>query len=568
MAFNPAAPAESRDQTVVVHIFQYAKKNNSTAQARPWQYPGEAKPQLAGAYNCYLQAGTTMLNPVIKFNFNYGTASHEGLPAPTQLNYAFVQNWNRYYFIRDWTFNKGFWYATMEEDVLATWKDAIGATTQYVLRSTRPGDWNGDIADDLYPTLGAPTYAIGSGSSGNTADLAAGWYVVGVIGNTKSSVGAIDYLVMTPAQLVTFYDALLSDTDWFMNPDAGESLTEITPALAKALFNPIQYVVSVKWFPVRPPQSDGSPRVTLGWWTLPAKLGNVYRLALSGRDRYNGSVPIPKHPQAASRGNYLNGAPYSKYYLDWRPWGFIPLDANLVMNATELTWQIQVDFFTGQAVMRISAMDATSNLTGIFVLNTMLCVDFTVAQVAYHADSSSVETIGSTGITSRSTQVSGGVSGQLTQSVSAGLTGNIALNPGKLAGAVSQSLQGAVSANAGAQLSEHLGLNISKAWSHMDSEGSTTSVTQSSLPQCTIKGASGSIAGINEWYYITGIFYPIADEDTTAGRPVYKRLKIDGDDAFIKCWNVELNIPATAPEQEIIKNAMETGFWYEKGWEN
>ena len=71
---------------------------------------------------------------------------------PMEWNYCYIPDFNRYYYVRSWSWVLGRWECDLEVDVLASFKDEIGDTTTYVLRSYSQCD--NRIIDTKYATKG------------------------------------------------------------------------------------------------------------------------------------------------------------------------------------------------------------------------------------------------------------------------------------------------------------------------------------------------------------------------------------------------------------------------------
>ena len=123
-----------------VYLMTYAKKENSTA-----------RPALTGLtpFTGTLRSQCSIIHPSIGFDLGQNTQ-------PT-ANYSYIPDFGRYYFIQNWTFDRGIWWADLMVDVLATWRSDIGSSTQYVLRSA--DTWNGQIIDTLYPVTNHHSYS-------------------------------------------------------------------------------------------------------------------------------------------------------------------------------------------------------------------------------------------------------------------------------------------------------------------------------------------------------------------------------------------------------------------------
>lgn len=297
-----------------VQLFTLSKERNSTK--RP-SGTGDLLP-------CTANMGVDVAAPRLPF-------SGFDVP-PLRYNYAYIPTLNRYYWIERWTHEAGLWVANCTEDVLASWRDSIGATDAYILRSSAQSD--GAIVDDMYPATGDVTITTAS------ADIFAndgGNYVLGAV----SSGGATDYVQLNPSQFKAASAYLFSDEFFEQAVGAG--------GLLKAQFDPMQYIKSSMWFP----WGIGGGRAAslkVGWWDTGIKGGAVQA---DQAKNLSVTIDVPKHPQAGSRGKYLNLAPYSQYTLDCRPWGRVAIDPLALQDAATITLDISVDMITGVGLLAV-----------------------------------------------------------------------------------------------------------------------------------------------------------------------------------------------------------------------
>lgn len=310
-----------------VNFYTFSKKPNSTKIPS-----GEAT-----TYKCNLIEPTSFTAPEIAL----------AVPAkPTAYNYAYIPEFSRYYYIRDWAYSAGLWRASLDVDYLASWKSYIGAQPQYILRSSADSD--GTIIDTMYPTkndvvrISSPAQYVDGGFK---QSYISGTYIVGIINSDSSALGCVSYYAFTNSQFRALCDKLMGSTDWMYN-----GIDEISLELTKVLFNPFQYIASCMWIPLS--VSGSSTSVKYGWWDL-----GVAASKISGNTYFVGaSFEIPKHPQE-SRGKYLNGAPFSRYSLDWPCFGKFPIDANIVKDYENLLCSVQVDPVSGIGTLQIKLGD-------------------------------------------------------------------------------------------------------------------------------------------------------------------------------------------------------------------
>lgn len=307
-----------------VQLFTLSKERNSTK--RP-SGTGDLLP-------CIANMGVDVAAPRLPF-------SGFDVP-PLRYNYAYIPTLERYYWIERWTHEAGLWVANCTEDVLASWRDSIGATDAYILRSSKESD--GAVVDDMYPATGDVTVTTA------VADIFAndgGNYVLG----TVSSGGATDYVQLNPIQFKEASAYLFSDE--FFDMAAGAD------GLLKAQFDPMQYIKSSMWFPW---EIDGGRAASLkvGWWDTGINGGAVQ--ADQAKD-LSTIINVPKHPQAGSRGKYLNLAPYSQYTLDCRPWGRIVIDPLTLQDVATIKLDISIDMITGVGLLAVEAKGKRITLT-------------------------------------------------------------------------------------------------------------------------------------------------------------------------------------------------------------
>ena len=372
---------------MTVNFYSFSKKKNSTA--RPSSNPT--------IYVCTLKEGCSVVSPTIGLDLGR-------LTSPSSYNYAYISDFSRYYYIKDWYWEQGLWWANLSVDVLASHKSDILASRAYVLRASKTYD--GNIIDTFYPAKPSFTQNVSMWSDNNTpgpwkAAITNGVYVVGIINDDSNSVGAVSYYVFTPQQFATFKYILLHDANW---TDIESSNPDIGINLYKSLFNPFQYIVSVKWFPINIDNLSGNvsslTELNFGWWNIPVIA--CYRLTLFSWATVK-TLEFTPHPLAATRGNYLNSAPYSKYILYLAPFGEIELDSSLFSiakytnNKGSLLCEIIVDVVTGDATIKCTVSGTSSNVE-VTRLSTMLAVNINVAQIYSENNIDKMVETGSNGI--------------------------------------------------------------------------------------------------------------------------------------------------------------------------
>ncbi len=303
---------------VNITLYSLSKRSNSTLR------PAAAGRAMSGT----IKDACSLMEPDIVVNFD-----------PTGYNYFFVSEWDRYYWIRDIVHDKGLFVIRGAVDVLATWKNTILASQQYVLRSATTYD--GDIIDTFYPAKaagGVLNSRVSMGFSGS------GTFVVGICGQGDSGLtgGGTTYYLLSATQMEALVSWLYTDTNYSATQTALEDTT-------KYYFNPLQYIVSVMWVPYYL-SGDESRRIKIGWWTTDL----TGTLAYSFNVPPSVTVPVPKHPSATSLTAYLNAEPFSRYRLYIPGAGEILLSGATLAKIDNVVINMTIDAITGHVYYQIT----------------------------------------------------------------------------------------------------------------------------------------------------------------------------------------------------------------------
>lgn len=462
-------------------FYQFAKRTNSTK-----------RPSGGQGLGIDLKAPCSIINPEIKI----ATQSD-----PTGFNYCYLPTFSRYYWVKNWTYSDGLWNASLTVDTLASYRDQIGKSTEYVTRSS--AQYDGTISDGLYPAS-AKVQSVTTAFQGGFAEtISGGFFVIGFIAKAANSIGAITYAVMTPTNAKKLSAKLLTDVSYLSIDN-----TEISDSLTKVLFNPYQYIVSCNYFPFDIAKITAHlpliSSVDVGWWSIDVPCW------ILGEDNNkltkSVSVSIPKHPQAVSRGGYCNASPYTDYTIFLQPFGVIPLDASKLWGAVTLSIQYMVDLFTGDSILRILT-DANQ------------LVHETTAQL--------------------------GVPIQLSN-----ITFDIPSSSGLLQTGVAAAFGGLQAALSGGSFSD-VGNGILNA-------------AQATNADVASKGATGSTIAFDSVPYMVARFKILVDDNNDDhGRPLCQRVLISSIPGYIMVDDPDIALAATAEEIDSVKSYMKNGFFYE-----
>lgn len=496
-------------------FYTFSKRPNSTA------LPGDGV-----RLDIQLKAPTDIIGPKISISMQNGT--------PIAYNYCNIPQFGRMYFIRNWTYNAGgVWVASLSEDVLASWREQIGETAQYVLRSSAESD--GAIVDTLYPTKAGVTAQKVTAANPYDDNVENGNFVLSTVCSGYTGFGATTFWRMSTQAFDEFRTNMLSSAD-YLDIDS----TEVSTDLTKALFNPYQYCISCMWFPLKLPPNTPSMEIAFGWWRVP--VSSSANCITSGYDTtyiYR-TFQVPKHPQASARGQYLNISPYTRYTLYFPPFGEIALDGNKIGDAATLYCKVLIDAYTGAGYMYVSTDDPGDNLNGmanniIAVQSAQIGVPVSLAQLSYNTVNSLGEIV----------QV--GIAGLY------GAANGLAQTADKLMSAGGQVLQG----------------DFSGAWDTLTSAGGTIATNigdaaQSSISDVQYKGSTGAVSVYSTSPYLIARFYSLVDDDNDdRGRPLCQKRQISSLPGFLLIADPDISLPATQAELDAIRGYMSSGFFYE-----
>lgn len=332
---------------MIINLYRgFSKRENSTK--RPSGTPSKV---LTG----YLRDDCSVDNPIFKI---------ERLSAdecPEYYTYAYIPVFTRYYFVTDWVWREGLWECHLRNDVLASWKTEIGNISAYISRCD--SEFDGSIIDKLYPTktnFDNVNVTVASGYNGVAPS--GGCFVLGVICNpnfagASQAGGAVTYYVMTIAQMRSLMNYLLS-AGFLTSAGFPQTMTttqQITQDMAKAFINPVQYIASCMWFPISATAlttSENPQQIVLGYWDMDSNVALGYKLD-SFAYTESLSATIPEHPDAGTRGNYLNFSPYTRITLHLPPFGAIPLDTSYTSDGRYLHGTLYVDTITGKSTLQL-----------------------------------------------------------------------------------------------------------------------------------------------------------------------------------------------------------------------
>lgn len=480
-----------------IYYFLHTKRINSTSQ------PDVSESALATVPkdDVFLKEGTSYLNPVFQIHKgNTFDPQSDGLC----WNYLYVPRWMRFYFIDDIVYNEGFLELHCKEDVLASWRGRIGSATLYILRASAASD--GDIADTLYPTKTNASCSYNTGTSpfihrSDTENIAIadGTFILGVT-SRNGTYGSVRYCALSQSSLNTLCSRLMANS--LIERDI--RLDDASLILQKSLMNPLQYIVSCVWVPTMYASVGGSEQSTLSIWDWTIEVTNKNLGSQLPYVQNQAAITLNKHPQAASRGAYLNTAPYTNLWLEFPPFGMIELDTTLYRDASEVRCYILTDNITGQGILRVNNGTVDTNR-----IEAQIGVPIQLSQVVRDylgGAQSAINSIGSV--------------------IQSAVTGDIG---GAITGAANGIAEG----------------------------------IRAMIPKLSTVGSGGGFASLRGQPRVYHEFFPVVDSlNAELGRPYCKSGKPKYLPGYLKCLG-EVPIYGTTAEHDEIQEYITNGFYYE-----
>lgn len=488
----------------------FEKKRNSTKQ--PTQQT------LSVTKTGTLKEPCSVMNPVFKLKRDPVDS------VPDLFNYAYIPKFGRYYFVTNVTWNEGFWEFQLAVDVLASYAGDIGQSSHYILRTnSSTTDYDPMITDTMYPATNDITlyqYAIASAFVTNINN---GIYVVGIISgqdsnHPSSQVGAISYYAMTATEFGALKNALLSEdnleTMEIIDSQGQLLINDMSKELFKAMYNPYQYIASCMWFPLDKSAIVSTPvqTIPIGWWdyNLSGDLITAQNLSIQ-----EGPTTIHQHPQAATRGEYLNYAPYTRCNV-YGIFGTIPLDLSFFDRDDDtMILLYTIDLITGQCRVRIQSYQSAASpryFHNVAERDFLCGVPIQLAQITTDYMGAAVAAVDATANT----------------------------------------IQSALSLNIGGVISS--------------AAHGIYNTLNAAMPQMSSSGTNGSFIITNQNLNTTFSYqhFNIVDEDIThKGRPLCQIRTINTLSGYILCADGEFNISCLDEERSMISDFLTSGFFWE-----
>lgn len=331
-----------------VTFYSFSKRVNSTA-----------RPSGGTSYSVILKEGCSITHPSIRLIWTGGGA-------PASYNYAYIPDFGRYYWVKNWNYSERQWTADMEVDALASYKTQIGSSSQYVVRSS--AEYDGDIIDGLYPAKSTPTYKnTPQPFWGVPASFSDQVLCVATMGRR----GWQEYYLLDGLQYSYIATQVFASNFW-----DGYNFGDITGEAVKAIKQPENSIVGVTWLPINKSEVTGIGTSRTGFEFGYYEVGGTYK-TISPRDSitFSRTVAVTAHPDETTRGTYVSGNTYTTRDLFIPGVGSISLDSDKLIGADSVRVDVTLNLSSGFASFAIYAVKG-SQANRIYTLDSNVGVSF------------------------------------------------------------------------------------------------------------------------------------------------------------------------------------------------
>lgn len=347
----------------------FKKLNNSTKKPKD--------DQLASiTYDGWFKEATSINTPVMQIDITPKTT-------PLDFVYCYIEDLGKYYFVQDVVSRTNtIWDYYLVEDCLATWRDKILNSSQYILRSLITKTDKSFVDDQITLSADYEYHDVKINGFIDTSTITDGCFCLGIQKDGAESgafvAGSVSYYILSPASLQKFINALISLD---LSGDTGLSKMATFSAV-----NPIQYIVSCVWLPfyinkVIAQTGNGAESIGVLDWNSGVSGYRVKNTAIfSDRGRVLVS-DIRKHPQKAGYGRWVD-VQASQYALTLRGYGQIGLDPIITGACDQIIGDQYIDVTSGASVLKVYGKWTANNYTQFqSQMNAQIGVSIQLSQI-------------------------------------------------------------------------------------------------------------------------------------------------------------------------------------------
>lgn len=347
----------------------FKKMNNSTKKPED-----DTLPSIT--YDGWFKEATSINTPVMQIDITPKTT-------PLDFVYCYIEDLGKYYFVQDIVSRTNkIWDYYLVEDCLATWRDKILNSSQYVIRSLMTKTDKSFVDDQMVLSADYEYHDVKIDGFIDTSTVTDGCFCLGIQKDGSESgafvAGSVSYYILSPASLQQFINALISLD---LSGDTGLSKMATFSAV-----NPIQYIVSCVWLPftinkIIAQTGNGAESIGVLDWNSGVNGYRVKNTAIySDRGRILVS-DIPKHPQKAGYGRWVD-VQASQYALTLRGYGQIGLDPIITGACDQIIGDQYIDVTSGASVLKVYGKWTANNYTQFqSQMNAQLGVSIQLSQI-------------------------------------------------------------------------------------------------------------------------------------------------------------------------------------------
>lgn len=296
---------------IITCFTSFSKRKNSTK-----------KPSGGFDIECKIKTPTSWERPVFQIKSN--NLAITNVYIPSTLHYYFVDSITQV--------TNDIIELNCSEDVLATYWESIATQNVYVERTSHQSAQNNLINDGM---ISGQQNIVYQNSTAQDIGLSAGsdCYIVNVV--SKDAQLGVQTVALTRAELTAFTNNLYTTNyqwaDWI-----GESIMQ-------SLFDPFQYVRTVKRFPISINRFGGTESLSYGWYVS----GVVGRSVPESQTI--GSVDITFNSYYGDFRDYSEQ--YTRYYIQLPGVGTITIPPEIIARGCRIS--LNVDYLSGQGAYHI-----------------------------------------------------------------------------------------------------------------------------------------------------------------------------------------------------------------------
>ena len=464
-----------------VVFYTHEKRSNSTKL-----------PTGGDTIPCVIKDGCSVISPMLEIK----TATRPN------YNYAYISDFDRYYYVNDWTYYRGVWSCTLSVDVLTSWRANILATTAFVEYSS--SNYSMDYTDNRIMSTQEKDISVSETPSELSVFNSTGCYILSVISTDANGYnGACAVYALTQSQLAQF-SATITAQDF---------LNGIWEGIKNSFNNPFEAIVSCRWIPFSVDSLSGTTKTIVVTY---ADSGVDGKLLTSNFTGQSFSMNLPRLGTNAS---FLDVSPLVSASLYLPFIGTVPLDVDAYYKSNTFSVDMKCDVVTGDLVYTVGS--SFSAFTSTYSGNCSTQIPL------------SNNTLDSIGMVASSSGVIGGIVSSVV-GIATKNTKLVAKGIGAAGiGAVGSVRSAEVHTQTNGALSSRIGAKIALT---------IKVVVMRSKVLETVQGAS-RIAAL--------------------GLPCYKTLQLSTLQGYCQCNGASVSAPATDTELETVNELVNSGIYIE-----